>query len=107
MIDGHPDEKSLIFCQFRGEMNYIQSQLKGPVFRIDGSVPKEERVSQIEGFKKAAPVLSSSFRFEVVVRVSTSRKRLGCTSQHLRGTPPQSSRRLVERTERVRPNLSM
>jgi SNF2 family DNA or RNA helicase len=54
MIDGHPDEKSLIFCQFRGEMNYIQSQLKGPVFRIDGSVPKEERVSQIEGFKKAA-----------------------------------------------------
>jgi SNF2 family DNA or RNA helicase len=55
MIDGHPDEKSLIFCQFRGEMNYIQSQLKGPVFRIDGSVPKEERVRQIEGFKKAAP----------------------------------------------------
>jgi SNF2 family DNA or RNA helicase len=55
MIDGHPDEKSLIFCQFRGEMNYIQSQLKCPVFRIDGSVPKEERVKQIEGFKKAAP----------------------------------------------------
>lgn len=55
MIDGHPDEKTLIFCQFRGEMNYIQSQLKGPVFRIDGSVPKEDRVSQIEGFKKAAP----------------------------------------------------
>jgi SNF2 family DNA or RNA helicase len=55
MIDGHPDEKSLIFCQFRGEMNYIQSQMKCPVFRIDGSVPKEERVKQIEGFKKAAP----------------------------------------------------
>ena len=52
MIDGHPDEKSLIFCQFRGEMNYIQSQLKCPVYRIDGSVPKEERVKQIEGFKK-------------------------------------------------------
>lgn len=52
MIDGHPDEKSLIFCQFRGEMNYIQSQMKCPVFRIDGSVPKEERVKQIEGFKK-------------------------------------------------------
>jgi len=55
MIDGHPDEKTLIFCQFRGEMNYIQSQLKGPVFRIDGSVPKDERVNQIGGFKKAAP----------------------------------------------------
>jgi SNF2 family DNA or RNA helicase len=36
-------------------MNYIQSQLDCPVFRIDGSVPKEERVRQIEGFKKAAP----------------------------------------------------
>jgi SNF2 family DNA or RNA helicase len=54
MIESHPNEKSLIFCQFRGEMNHIQSQLKCPVFRIDGSVPKEERVKQIEGFKKAA-----------------------------------------------------
>jgi SNF2 family DNA or RNA helicase len=52
MIESHPSEKSLVFCQFRGEMNYIQSQLKCPVFRIDGSVPKEERVRQIEGFKK-------------------------------------------------------
>ena len=52
MIQEHPDEKSLIFCQFRGEMNYIQSQLTCPVFRIDGSVPKDERVKQIEGFKK-------------------------------------------------------
>ena len=55
MIGEHPSEKSLIFCQFRGEMNYIQSQLDCPVFRIDGSVPKEERVRQIEDFKKAAP----------------------------------------------------
>jgi SNF2 family DNA or RNA helicase len=108
MIDGHPDEKSLIFCQFRGEMNYIQSQLKGPVFRIDGSVPKEERVRQIEGFKKAASWCSLHHpESEVVVRVSTSRKRLGCTSRHLRGTPPQSSRRLVEAIERVRPNPFM
>jgi SNF2 family DNA or RNA helicase len=108
MIDGHPDEKSLIFCQFRGEMNYIQSQLKGPVFRIDGSVPKEERVSQIEGFKKAASWCCLHHPdSKVVVRVSTSRKRLGCTSRHLRGTPPQSSRRLVEAIERVRPNPFM
>ena len=54
MIQEHPDEKSLVFCQFRGEMNYIQSQLKCPVFRVDGSVPKDERVRQIEGFKKAS-----------------------------------------------------
>ena len=53
MVNSHPNEKSLIFCQFRGEMNYIQQQLDCPVFRIDGAVPKEERVKQIEGFKKA------------------------------------------------------
>lgn len=52
LLKEHPTEKSLIFCQFRGEMNYIQSQLDCPVFRIDGSVPKEERVRQINGFKK-------------------------------------------------------
>ena len=55
MIKSHPSEKTLIFCQFRGEMNHIQKNMERPVFRIDGSVPKEERVKQIEGFKKAAP----------------------------------------------------
>jgi SNF2 family DNA or RNA helicase len=55
MIKGHPNEKALIFCQFRGEMNHIQKNMTRPVYRIDGSVPKEDRVSQIEGFKKAAP----------------------------------------------------
>jgi len=56
MIREHPGEKSLIFCQFRGEMNYIQNELatSSQVFRIDGSVPRDERVNQIEGFKKAA-----------------------------------------------------
>ena len=51
MIGEHPTEKSLVFCQFKGEMNYIQSQLDCPVYRIDGSVPKEERVKQINRFK--------------------------------------------------------
>jgi len=55
MIDGHPDEKTLIFCQFRGEMNHIQKNVTRPVYRIDGSVPKDDRVRQIEGFKKAPP----------------------------------------------------
>jgi SNF2 family DNA or RNA helicase len=54
MIKEHPDEKSLIFCQFKGEMKYIQSQLECPVFRIDGSVVKEERVKQINAFKKTS-----------------------------------------------------
>jgi len=56
MIKSHPSEKTLIFCQFRGEMNHIQKKLECEhlVFRIDGSVHKDDRVSQIEGFKKAA-----------------------------------------------------
>jgi hypothetical protein len=27
MIKSHPDEKTLVFCQFRGEMDYIQRQV--------------------------------------------------------------------------------
>lgn len=54
LLKEHPTEKTLIFCQFRGEMNYIQSQLDCPVFRIDGSVSRDERVRQIEEFKNAS-----------------------------------------------------
>ena len=53
MIEGHPDEKALVFCQFTGEMNHIQKNIKGPVFRIDGSVSKEGRIDQMCIFKKA------------------------------------------------------
>ena len=55
MIRGHPQEKTLIFCQFVGEMNYIQSQLDCPTFRIDGSVSKEDRCTQLTKFKQAPP----------------------------------------------------
>jgi SNF2 family DNA or RNA helicase len=54
MIQEHPEEKSLVFCQFKGEMNYIQSQLECPVFRIDGTVSKDDRVKQINAFKKTS-----------------------------------------------------
>jgi SNF2 family DNA or RNA helicase len=53
MVESHPDEKSLIFCQFMGEMDHIQSKLKNPVFRIDGSVDKEDRIEQMKLFKAA------------------------------------------------------
>tara|TARA_B110000858_G_C17737387_1_gene443203 strand:+ start:43 stop:657 length:615 start_codon:yes stop_codon:yes gene_type:complete len=53
LIEEHPDEKALIFCQFKAEMNYIQNQLKCSVFRIDGSVSKDDRVKQISTFKAA------------------------------------------------------
>ena len=55
MIRGHPQEKTLVFCQFVGEMNYIQSQLECPTFRIDGSVSKEDRTTQLTNFKRAPP----------------------------------------------------
>ena len=36
-------------------MNYIQSQLDCPTFRIDGSVSKEDRTTQLTRFKQAPP----------------------------------------------------
>ena len=52
-IAQHPDEKTLIFCQFKGEMNYIQEKLTCPVFRIDGTCSKERRESQLAEFNRA------------------------------------------------------
>jgi SNF2 family DNA or RNA helicase len=54
LISEHPKEKTLIFCQFVGEMNYIQKNLDCLVFRIDGSVHKDERANQITQFKNTA-----------------------------------------------------
>lgn len=54
-IKAHPKEKALVFCQFIGEMDYIQSLLKEaeiPVCRIDGRVNEENRAAQIQQFKK-------------------------------------------------------
>jgi SNF2 family DNA or RNA helicase len=53
MIDSHPEEKALVFCQFTSEMDHIQRHIEGPVFRIDGSVTKEGRLEQMALFKKA------------------------------------------------------
>ena len=58
MLESHPEEKSLVFCQFMGEMKHIQDNLKQrgiPVFRIDGTVSKENRDEQIKLFKEASP----------------------------------------------------
>jgi len=54
MIKEHPDEKTLIFCQFIGEMNLIQEDLYQEgikTYRIDGSVSKDDRDKQINLFK--------------------------------------------------------
>ena len=54
LIATHPNEKSLVFTQFMGEMDEIQerlSELDVPTFRIDGSVTKEARDARIAGWK--------------------------------------------------------
>jgi SNF2 family DNA or RNA helicase len=53
MIESHPEEKALVFCQFTSEMDHIQRHIEGSVFRIDGSVTKEGRLEQMRLFKKA------------------------------------------------------
>jgi SNF2 family DNA or RNA helicase len=55
MISAHPKEKSLVFCQFIGEMDEIQKRLSDSgvvTFRIDGGVSKEQRDERIASFKK-------------------------------------------------------
>ena len=52
-ISQHPDEKSVIFCQFRGEMDHIEHIFRGRVFRVDGMVEKNERHARLEEFKNA------------------------------------------------------
>ena len=53
LISEHPDEKTLVFCQFKQEMDYIRENLTCPVFRIDGSVSKEDREKQLKLFNEA------------------------------------------------------
>lgn len=58
MLKGHPNEKTLVFCQFIGEMNLIQEELyqQGTkTYRIDGSVNKDERDKQVTLFKSGPP----------------------------------------------------
>ena len=61
-LEEHPQEKALIFCQFMGEMNHLETiftaiyeEYGRKIFRIDGSVSKEARVQRIEAFKSSPP----------------------------------------------------
>jgi SNF2 family DNA or RNA helicase len=54
LVQSHPDEKSLVFCQFVEEMNHIEQTLNArghTVFRIDGSVDQAVRVQRLEDFR--------------------------------------------------------
>lgn len=52
-ISQHPEEKAVIFCQFRGEMDHLEEVFRGHVWRIDGMVEKDERHTRLEEFKAA------------------------------------------------------
>lgn len=53
MMATHPNEKTLIFCQFIEEMDMLESRI-GAVCRIDGSISKEVRDSEIKRFTECA-----------------------------------------------------
>lgn len=50
-VTAHPDEKCIIFCQYNGEMNQIARIFEGKVYRIDGSIDKDERTTRLQRFK--------------------------------------------------------
>lgn len=50
-IKSHPDEKTIVFCQFHKEMDIIIEELKGmTVLRLDGTIPTEERQDIVDFF---------------------------------------------------------
>ena len=53
MLATHPDEKTLIFCQFIEEMNMLERRI-GHVCRIDGSVDKDIRDRDIRRFHECS-----------------------------------------------------
>lgn len=53
-IKKHPDEKSIVFCNFHKEMDIIQSMIDVKTFRLDGSVPSHMRTEILNNFKKCS-----------------------------------------------------
>ncbi len=55
-IISHPDEKTLVFCQFIQEMNLLQNMFEESpedvdIYRIDGSVPRDQRDLNLRNFR--------------------------------------------------------
>jgi SNF2 family DNA or RNA helicase len=65
-ITAHPAEKSLVFCNFIGEMDEIQKRLgERTVFRIDGSVEKATRDSSIAAFTASSVTPAPVFLIQI------------------------------------------
>jgi SNF2 family DNA or RNA helicase len=57
LLQSHPDEGSLVFCQFRQEMDILQELLQGQghrVLRLDGSMSALERAQVLDSVQKGA-----------------------------------------------------
>tara|TARA_B110000977_G_scaffold29015_2_gene37555 strand:- start:1271 stop:2674 length:1404 start_codon:yes stop_codon:yes gene_type:complete len=54
-ISAHPDEKSVVFCQYKLEMDKICSLFDRKPYKIDGTLNKDERHVRLEEFKNASP----------------------------------------------------
>ena len=57
LLKTHPDEGSLVFCQFRQEMNILQERLQREghrVLRLDGSMSVAERARVLESVQKGS-----------------------------------------------------
>ena len=65
-ITAHPAEKSLVFCNFIGEMDEIQKRLGDrTVFRIDGSVDKATRDYSITNFTTSTIIPAPVFLIQI------------------------------------------
>lgn len=55
LVNSHPDEKTLVFCHFKGEMNQIVKMFSEThtVFRLDGSVSEDSRILQMKRFQNS------------------------------------------------------
>ena len=51
-LEEHPNEKTLVFCNFRGEMDIIQERSPRNTYRIDGSFSHQDRLEQIRLFNE-------------------------------------------------------
>ena len=52
MVKSHPLEKTLIFCNFRKEMELYRENIKGRnIYHIDGSCSQDQRKASIEAFR--------------------------------------------------------
>jgi SNF2 family DNA or RNA helicase len=92
MLQTHPTEASLVFCQFRQEMDILQERLKKQghqVLRLDGSMSAPARAQLLQGIQRGmvqtdAKIQSISKNHKVFSHPDIQ----GCISSYLHPHPP-------------------